>query len=149
MGIMTITSEIVGYLKEQNTGVSIKATPQALLAPSGYTMLEYQKIILVWVDSIPYYGSKPLFENQNASQLPIPKNIRIVVSIGFRSLEESPELDTLIEAIEQQLINLKLDNLTPLYPVNMTKISVDDNNVYWRQLYLDTTMKMRIPVHTL
>lgn len=148
MRSLDISKAIVEYLCSNMDTKTIKATPEAIFAPDSYEMVESGVVVLVWLDSAPsYVDSSP----RNERGLPtghINKYMRFCVSVGYRSLNEAPELDAIIEDIELLLTNLDLDDIAPLRPSAISKMTNDGNKNHWRQMWFDTNYRLTVPVHT-
>lgn len=151
MTSIEITKRIVEYLNSQMTNTIIKSTPQAVSAPNIYEMLEPVSTVLVWHESTPSYGDQKVrFENDERFHAEAYKKaMRFVVSVGYRSLNENiTGLDEIIEQVELNLTNYLIDDLTPLRPVNMTKL-IDGVTpaTTWRQMYFETIQRFKVNVH--
>ena len=146
-----ISNKIVSFLKTKLRSVKdIKATPEAVFAPTIYDLTGPDTIVLVWYDSTAQHiDSRPRQENGNpVAGSFISKHLRFVVSIGFRSMSEAPNMDKIIEAIELNLTNYDIPGIAPLKPSGISRITVDPNKVYWRQIWFDTIDKLDIAIHT-
>jgi hypothetical protein len=150
MNSLTISDNIVTFIKTKVTGYIVKATPEAPFAPDGYDLLGKKGCILIWLDSIPaYQDTKERDEDNN----PMPgsfirKYFRFVISIGIPTLKDKPDLDNLVETIETNLINYDINGIAPLKPIGITRMTIDSNNVVWRQLFFESIEKLKIAVHS-
>jgi hypothetical protein len=132
-------------------GYAIKSTPLAAVAPHGYYALNANGEILVWYDSTPAYTEvRPRNEaNVLRSGHHFKRHIRIVISVGQRNLTELPTLDTALEDIENLLTNLDIQGFSLLTPTSISKMTVDENKVYWRQIHFETKSRLEVAVHHL
>ncbi len=139
--------KIVEYLSNWVVDVPVKATPEALWAPERYDLLEQSGVVLVWLDMIPFYVDKTLrAEDYSHVGGILYRNQRIVISVGLRSLADSSELDNLVQKLEDALIFLQIDDYSPLKPISMSRIKIDNNMVYWRQMFFDTMIRVNAQV---
>jgi len=138
-------NRLVQYLSEEITEVAVKGSPQALWAPQSYDLLNYSGIVLVWIDSVPSYVDKSL-KLEPGDTLPhkFIQNIRIVISVGLRTMVDAPDLDLLVEKVSNKLIHLKIGDYSGLRPISISKINVDANSVYWRQLHFETSKQILV-----
>ena len=150
MRTLSISKAIATYLSGKLDIKKIKATPEAIFAPDSYDMVEPGAVILIWLDSVPAYtDSAPRSElglpNPNAH---LKKNLRFCVSVGYRSADSAPDLDGIVEDIEELLTNYDIDEIAPLRPSGIGKMTINTNMIYWRQMWFDTIYKLTVPVHS-
>lgn len=150
VSVSAITNNIVAYLQSIITSVPVAASPDAPIAPNNYNMLDDNGCILVWFDSVNSYpGATRRFESGIFSERnPLGKRPRFVVSIGMKTLKKIPQLDTLVETVEESLTNFQYGVTMPLAPITTSRITRDDNSVYWRQIYFETDIEMKIASHS-
>jgi len=67
-----------------------------------------------------------------------------VISVGLRTMVDAPDLDLLVEKVSNKLIHLKIGDYSGLRPMSISKINVDANSVYWRQLYFETSKQILV-----
>jgi hypothetical protein len=149
MRSLDISKQIVSYLSANLDAKTIKATPEALFAPEIYDMIESGTVILVWLDSAPSYIDTAPRNERGLPNGQINKYMRFCISVGFRSLNEAPDLDVIVEEIELLLTNLDIDDIAPLRPSAISKMTSDGNKNHWRQIWFDTTYRLSVPVHTI
>ena len=138
------------YIRTEITDFNVKAAPEANVAPWGHYMLAHRGEVLIWADSFNYTMHEPRLENRSLTKKHhTKKQIRIVISVGERTLDRLSLLDDAIEKIEELLTNLVIQNLRAFAPVATTKLTVDENRVFWRQMYFDTVYQFKIEPHGL
>lgn len=141
--MLEFLKKLAEYLQIGIGDISVKASPEAINAPNFYELTDPKGIILLWLDSVPtYIDPNKKLETENFHTHVFWKSCLIVISIGLRTLSDSPDLDNLIERVEERLVHLQVVGFTPLRPISITKMMVDGNNVYWRQMYFETKQKI-------
>lgn len=137
-------NRLTEYLRDEIADIPIKATPEAIGAPQSYDLTDASKgVILVWLDSVPsYYDPNKKIETEEFKTHVYYRINLLVISIGLRTFVDSPDLDLLVARIESKLIHLKIGKYTPLRPISISKITIDANNVYWRQMFFETKSKI-------
>ncbi|ROL55653.1 hypothetical protein D9V84_11150 [Bacteroidetes/Chlorobi group bacterium Naka2016] len=141
--MLRIINRIAEYLSNEIVEVPTKATPEAVGAPQFYDMTEAQGIILLWLDSVPnYVDPNKKLESDDFRTHIYQRSMLLILSIGMKTVGGSPKLDELVEKIEQKLVHLKVGDFSPLRPVSISKIMIDGNNVFWRQMIFETRQKI-------
>lgn len=135
--------KLVEFLNDEINDVQVKASPEAINAPQYYDLTDAKGVILVWLDSVPNYAdiNKKIETEELRTHIYYRTNW-VVVSVGLRTFVGSPDLDVLVEKIETKLIHLKIGDYSPLRPISISKLMVDANNVYWRQMLFETRKKI-------
>lgn len=144
MKSLDITKLIVEEIN--NLGVGLKASPNPLAstAPMDIENLSSSGGIYVWYDYSPTHRAAP----QGQNNLPIKgaaitKYLRFVVSVGLNTLESVPQLDEIVESIEDDLTHIIIGECEPLSPAGISRISVTPNKVYWRQIWFETSVRLK------
>ncbi len=141
--MLQILSRIAEYLSSEIADVPTKATPEAVGAPQFYELTESLGVILLWLDSVPnYIDPNKKLESDDFRTHIYQRSMMLVFSIGMKTVGNSPKLDELVEKVEQKLIHLKVGDFSPLRPISISKIMVDGNNVFWRQMIFETRQKI-------
>lgn len=137
-------NRLAKYLKEEFADIPIKATPEAIMAPQSYDLTDAAKgVILLWLDSVPsYYDPNRKIETEAIKTHVFYRNNLVVVSVGLRTLADAPDLDLLVERLEAKLIHLVIGEYLPLRPISISKMQIDANAVFWRQMYFETKLKI-------
>lgn len=151
MSGLDISNNIVAFLKNK-LNIIVKATPQAIYAPTIYEMNEAQSVVLVWHDSTPSFSNSYLELNHHKGISGFKSEVsrekkRMVVSVGLRSPLDLPDIDSIVDNIQSHLTNYYIEGMSPFQIVAIQKMTIDENKTYWRQMYFDITDYLNIPIH--
>lgn len=142
MTTLEVSQAIADILNNLSLGVEAKVNPIAPYANQQYSVTEPYGVILIYLDTVKAYEYSKKMVDSSRNNKDLNKISRFVVSVGIRKVDE---LDSKCEEIENALAYCIVgDGVSELLPVAWSRMNKNEDSVYWRQIWFETTIRRRI-----
>lgn len=142
MTTLEVTQAIADILNNLSLGVETKVNPIAPYANQQYSVTEPNGVVLTYLDTVKAYEYSKKMVDSSRNNKDLSKISRFVVSVGIRKVDE---LDSKCEEIENTLAYCTVgEGVSELLPVAWSRMNKNEDSVYWRQIWFETTIRRRI-----
>lgn len=142
MTTLKVSQVIADILNNLSLGVEAKVNPIAPYANQQYSVTEPNGVVLTYLDTVKAYEYSKKMVDSSRNNKDLNKIGRFVISVGVRKVDE---LDSKCEEIENALAYRTVgDGVSELLPVAWSRMNKNEDSVYWRQIWFETTIRRRI-----
>jgi hypothetical protein len=142
MDTKKISENIARLLNENH--IRAEANVYALF-PIDYK-LNIDKALVWYVSSSIVEIPKLLTNNNIITPIFTTENLKFVITIFEQSEKENPTIDATISQIDTILNGVKFTRLSPMTMLNISALSLTEQNIYYRQIYFNIQYSHQVTI---